>query len=296
MSSKISKKSQKSDVTLAFLKSVSCTRKWYVIDDFCAQEQKLSPQAFQVLISIYKRTLKQKSAARTSAFIETFIFGFNFIPQGLQNAADVRDWNHLLRWFMQLSGNTDAADEEVAKSLIYDWWKNLRNRHLGEANLFKLIAKTTVLTAETWQGIFPKQKLLRDFPDEMLLHCGEIDLLIERGESNYVIHYLNKFDMVNAAPEVKAVICRWAAMIPTKEMLEYLCGAAASPNKIENFRIFAIHPLGLLFLMQKDCFGLIAQMEKPFRAVVNDYPSVFTSFASRETYASCLSKALDEAI
>lgn len=296
MSSKISKKSQKSDVTLAFLKSVSCTRKWYVIDDFCAQEQKLSPQAFQVLISIYKRTLKQKSAARTSAFIETFILGFNFIPQGLQNAADVRDWNHLLRWFMQLSGNTDAADEEVAKSLIYDWWKNLRNRHLGEANVFKLIAKTTVLTAETWQGIFPKQKLLRDFPDEMLLHCGEIDLLIERGESNYVIHYLNKFDMVNAAPEVKAVICRWAAMIPTKEMLEYLCGAAASPNKIENFRIFAIHPLGLLFLMQKDCFGLIAQMEKSFRAVVNDYPSVFTSFASRETYASCLSKALDEAI
>ena len=296
MSSKISKKSQKSDVTLAFLKSVSCTRKWYVIDDFCAQEQKLSPQAFQVLISIYKRTLKQKSAARTSASIETFILGLNVIPQGLQNAADVRDWNHLLRWFMQLSGNTDAADEEVAKSLIYDWWKNLRNRHLGEANLFKLIAETTVLTAETWQGIFPKQKLLRDFPDKMLLHCGEIDLLIERGESNYVIHYLNKFDMVNAAPEVKAVICRWAAMIPTKEMLEYLCGAAASPNKIENFRIFAIHPLGLLFLMQKDCFGLIAQMEKPFRAVVNDYPSVFTSFASRETYASCLSKALDEAI
>ena len=296
MSSKISKKSQKSDVTLAFLKSVSCTRKWYVIDDFCAQEQKLSPQAFQVLISIYKRTLKQKSAARTSAFIETFILGFNFIPQGLQNAADVRDWNHLLRWFMQLSGNTDAADEEVAKSLIYDWWKNLRNRHLGEANLFKLIAETTVLTAETWQGIFPKQKLLRDFPDEMLLHCGEIDLLIERGESNYVIHYLNKFDMVNAAPEVKAVICRWAAKIPAKEMMEYLYGAAASPNKIENFRIFAMHPLGLDFLMQKDCFGLIAQMEKPFKAVVNDYPSVFTSFASRETYASCLSKALDEAI
>ena len=102
--------------------------------------------------------------------------------------------------------------------------------------------------------------------------------------------------MVNAAPEVKAVICRWAAMIPTKEMLEYLCGAAASSNKIENFRIFAIHPLGLLFLMQKDCFGLIAQMEKPFRAVVNDYPTVFTSFASREVYANCLSKALDEAV
>lgn len=296
MGSKISKKSQKSDVTLAFLKSVSCTRKWSVVDNFCAQEQMLSPQAFQVLISIYKRTQKQKSAAKTAAGIETFIFSHNVIPKGLQTAADVRDWNYLLRWFMQLSGNTDAADEEVAKSLIYDWWKDLRNKHMCDANVFKLVTKTTVLTAGAWQGIFPKQKLLSDFSDEMLLHCGEIDLLIERGESNYVIHYLNKFDMVNAAPEVKAVICRWAAKIPAKEMMEYLYGAVASPDKIENFRIFAMHPLGLDFLMQKDCFGLIAQMEKPFKAVVNDYPSVFTSFASRETYASCLSKALDEAI
>lgn len=89
MGSKISKKSQKSDVTLAFLKSVSCTRKWSVVDNFCAQEQMLSPQAFQVLISIYKRTQKQKSAAKTAAGIEAFIFSHNIIPQGLQTAADV---------------------------------------------------------------------------------------------------------------------------------------------------------------------------------------------------------------
>lgn len=296
MSLKISKNSQKNDVALAFLKSVSCTRKWSVLDDFCAQKQKLSVQAFQVLISIYKRMLKQKSAAQTAAGVEKLIFDGNVIPQGLKTAADVRDWNRLLRWFIQLSGNTDAADEEVAKSLIYDWWQALRNKHLAEGNVFKLVTKSTVLTADAWQGIFPKQKLLHDFSDDMLLHCGEIDLLIERGESNYVIHYLNKFDMASATPEVKAVICCWAAKIPAKDMLEYLSNAAAKPDKTENFRVFAMHPLGLDFLMQTDCFGLIAQMEKPFKAVVKDYPSVFTSFASREIYAGCLSNALDEAV
>ena len=132
--------------------------------------------------------------------------------------------------------------------------------------------------------------------DDMLLHCGEIDILIERGESNYVIHYLNKFDMADAAPEVKAVICHWAAKIPAKDMLEYLCDAAANPDKTENFRVFAMHPLGLDFLMQQDCFGLIAQMEKPFKAVVKDYPEVFKNFVSRELYAEYLSNALDEAV
>ncbi len=296
MSLKVSTNAQKSDAVLGFLKSVSSTRKWSVLEDFCSEEQKLSVPALQVLVSIYKRMLKQKNAAEFAAGVEKFILGHNAIPQGLKNADDVRDWNHLLRWFVQLSGNTDAADDDYAKHLIYDWWQELKNKHFGEGNVFKLIAETTVLTADTWQGIFPKQDVMHNFSDDLLLHCGEIDILIERGESNYVIHYLNKFDMAGAAPKVKAVICRWAAKIPAEDMLEYLFGAAANPDKIENFQVFAMHPLGLDFLMQQDCFGLIAQMEKQFRAVVRDYPEAFTNFVSRERYAEYLSNALDVAV
>lgn len=296
MSLKISKNAQKSDAMVYFLKSVSSTRKWSVLEDFCSEKQKLSVQALQALVSIYKRVLKQKNAAKIAVKVEKFIFDHNAIPQGLKNADDVRAWNHLMRWFIQLSGNTDAADEDYAKHLIFDWWQALRNKYLAEGNVFKLVTESTVLTADSWQGIFPKQELMHNFSDDMLLHCGEIDILIERGESNYVIHYLNKFDMADAAPEVKAVICHWAAKIPAKDMLEYLCDAAANPDKTENFRVFAMHPLGLDFLMQQDCFGLIAQMEKPFKAVVKDYPEVFKNFVSRELYAEYLSNALDEAV
>lgn len=296
MSLKISKNAQKSDTTLAFLKSVSSTRKWTVLEGFCAQEQKLSVLSLQVLVSIYKRMLKQKSASKTAAAVERFIFSHNAIPRGLKTADDVRDWNRLLRWFIQLSGNTEAADEEAAKNLIYDWWQKLREKQFGEGNVFRLVKESTVLTADSWRGVFPKDKLENNFSDDLLLHCGEIDTLIERGQSNYVIHYLNKFDMVNAAPKVKAVICRWAAKIPAEDMLVYLVDAVASPNRIDNFRVFAMHPLGLDFLMQRDCFGLIAQMEKQFRAVVKDYPQAFSDFASREVYAEYLSRALDEAV
>lgn len=296
MSLKISKNAQKSDTTLAFLKSVSSTRKWTVLEDFCAQEQKLSVASLQVLVSIYKRMLKQKSASKTVAAVERFIFSHNAIPQGLKTADDVRNWNRLLRWFIQLSGNTEAADEEVAKNLIYDWWQKLREKQFGEGNVFRLVKESTVLTADSWRGVFPKDKLKNSFSDNLLLHCGEIDTLIERGQSNYVIHYLNKFDMANAAPKVKAVICRWAAKIPAEDMLVYLVDAIASQNRIDNFRVFAMHPLGLNFLMQRDCFGLIAQMEKQFRAVVKDYPQTFSDFASCEIYAEYLSRALDEAV
>ena len=102
--------------------------------------------------------------------------------------------------------------------------------------------------------------------------------------------------MSTAAPKVKNVICRWAALIPAKDMQEYLNSTAESPDDTANFRIFAIHPLGLDFLMQEDCFGTIALMENQFKAVVNDYPREFERFAERERYATCLSNALDEAI
>lgn len=296
MDSKVFSKSKVNDASLAHLKSISCTRKWQVLADFCSYEQKLTVPALKVLVSMYKHMKKQHPVPDAAACVENLIFQHNAIPQQLASANDVREWNQLLRCFMQLSGKTEADTDDGADKLLYDWWRCFAAQHPDKLSAFDIARKSTVLTAESWKGIFPIQQLRRDASDETLLHCGEIETLVDEGKSYYVIHFLNKFDMSTAAPKVKNVICRWAALIPAKDMQEYLNSTAESPDDTANFRIFAIHPLGLDFLMQEDCFGTIALMENQFKAVVNDYPREFERFAERERYATCLSNALDEAI
>lgn len=294
MDLKFSSKSK--DAVAVRLKSISSTRNWNALAAFCSQEQNLSVLSFKLLVNMYKCMKKQQQVPKAVACVENMIFKHKVIPQHIKTAKDAREWNKNLRRFMQFFGKAEADTNEMAGKLLYEWWQCFEEEHPDKYSIFDVALKSTVLTADTWKGIFPIQQLLQDSSEEMLLHCGEIKTLVETGKSYYVIHFLNKFDMSIAAPEVKNVICHWAAQIPAQDMQNYLETAIGLPNNPVNFRIFAIHPLGLDFLMQADCFGAIALMENQFKAVVKDYPQEFERFAARKRYSDCLADALDEAI
>ena len=280
------------DEVLDSLETICSSREWKQVETFCAKEQELDVMSFRVLVNIYKRMTKEPQLPSAAACVENMIFQHNVIPKHVATAKDVREWNQALLKFFRLAKKITGDTDANANKLVCEWWKSVATKYWDKCNVFDVACKSTVLTAEKWKGIFP----VTDVSDKVLLHCGEIETLVNTGKSYYVIHFLNKFDISAVSADVKKVICRWAAQIPAKDMLEYVQSVSASSNSTENFRIFTIHPMGLDLLMKSDCFGAIASMEKQFKAVINDYPREFERFAKRKSYIASLSCALDETI
>ena len=284
---------EKRKTTAEFLLFVVSRDDWNLLRDFCTKPQKMYLADVELLLRMYKKMLQQKCVPESACWVENFFRSHLIIPRGISNAGDVRGWNNALLWFLALSGDDTATDNKLSDRFIYDWWRATANSYKSVLNVFDIAKSTTIDTAESWRGVFPAKLLAQDGDFEMLLHCGEITTLVEQGQSELVISYLNNFDMARIVDQrIRVIVCSWAACIPQKELLRFLKKNAKKQNELENFRIFASHPQGLECLASKGYFELIAAMKNSFIAIVENYPYEFEKNQSRKHYATMLRGAL----
>ncbi|MDO4162627.1 MAG: hypothetical protein Q4D80_06480 [Pseudomonadota bacterium] len=291
-----SKKVQSFKSSGALLKFVNRFRNWGILQQFCNCEQKLTLDDFKLLLHLYKRMRSQKNIPDAVYWVEDMFFHHSIIPQGLKTADDVREWNKMLVLFLKYSGNASADDEEIAQELVFNWWQSLVQTRYVPENVFKLIKNSDILASASWRGVFPKKVLLKNKCYKMLLHCGEVETLVAAGQSDYVIKFLNRFDITKVAEKVRDEIYHWTARIPIDVMNKYLHKSMKNFCSLSDYRVFAVHPQGLQCLMAADCFGLIANLAAPLRVVAGDYPKTFSATISQESYLSLLSNALDEKV
>lgn len=288
---------EKQKTVSEFLLFVVSRNDYSLLKDFCSVPQKMFLRDVQRLLRMYKKMLRQKNVPESAGWVENFFNNHLIIPQGIHNASDVRGWNNALCHFWQLIGCKNAADKVMCNELAYDWWRATMNVHHAVGNVFNVVKSTNIATAESWRGVFPVKRLVQDGCFGILLHCGEIEALIEAGQAGFVISYLNKFDIAKVTdPRIRVIVCSWAALVPEEELFKFLKQSPEKMSELSKFRIFASHPKGLDCLVKEDCFGLIASMESSFKSIVANYPYEFGKIQSREHYAATLGYALDEKI
>ena len=246
----------------------------------------MTVEAFQKLLVLYKNTLHDEQKKKYAYLIENMVFNFEILPKNVKKAEPARRWNDILSSFIRLSGK--ANDDYSVQSLVFDWWSTWLCTDFSDVSIIKQIKKTNLYSANSWKGVLSAQVIKNRGFYGLLLHSGEIETLIECGQSVYMFNMLEKVSPRSLQIKVLYTVIDWMSKVSLADLQNYL---SRNPKYL---LVFTLHPLGLKCLVEAECFGAIAAMAKDFRFMEEVYPPQFAKFMSKEDYVKLLDYALDE--